>query len=244
MRRSRTQTRLRILDAAYGLFWRQGFLRVSVEDIAARAGITKRALYQHFRSKDDLIAAALAHCSELAIARLRDFRRPTKSDELIETFFTELADWAAKPRWSGGGFTRVVVELADLRGHPARAIARQHKATVEKWLADALAAARGCVAARSRTRNHAADGRLDAAHARPRRSQLCQGSRTSGQSTRSKALKRKCRVSPDALSRALPPDEGRAALCRIAYWALAEARREAPWFGPKTTTVAPVFTRL
>jgi hypothetical protein len=28
------------------------------------------------------------------------------------------------------------------------------------------------------------------------------------------------------------------------YWALADARREAPWFGPKTTTVAPVFTRL
>jgi hypothetical protein len=34
------------------------------------------------------------------------------------------------------------VELADLRGHPARAIARQHKTAVEKWLADALAAAR------------------------------------------------------------------------------------------------------
>jgi hypothetical protein len=60
---------------------------------------------------------------------------------LIDSFFTELSDWAAKPRWSGGGFTRVVVELADLRGHPARAIARQHKAAVEKWLADALAAA-------------------------------------------------------------------------------------------------------
>jgi hypothetical protein len=36
----------------------------------------------------------------------------------------------------------VVVELADLRGHPARAIARKHKMAVEKWLADALAAAR------------------------------------------------------------------------------------------------------
>ena len=142
MRRSRTQTRQRILDAAYGLFWRQGFLRVSMEDIAARADITKRALYQHFRSKDDLIAAALAHSSQLALARLRGFRRPAKSDELIDSFFTELAAWAAKPRWSGGGFTRVVVELADLRGHPARAIARQHKAAVEKWLTDGLAAAR------------------------------------------------------------------------------------------------------
>jgi AcrR family transcriptional regulator len=142
MRRSRRQTRQCILDAAYGLFWRQGFLRVSMDDIAARASITKRALYHHFRSKDDLIAAALAHSSELAIERLRGFRRPTNWDELIDSFFTELADWAAKPRWSGGGFTRVVVELADLRGHPARAIARQHKVAVETWLTDALTAAR------------------------------------------------------------------------------------------------------
>ena len=84
MRRSRTQTRQCILDAAYGLFWRQGFLRVSMDDIAARADITKRALYQHFRSKDDLIAAALVHSSELALERLRRFRRPTKCDELID----------------------------------------------------------------------------------------------------------------------------------------------------------------
>jgi len=31
-----------------------------MDDIAARADITKRALYQHFPSKDDLIAAANA----------------------------------------------------------------------------------------------------------------------------------------------------------------------------------------
>ena len=43
MKRSKAQTRDRILDAAYGLFWRQGFLRVSLDEIAARAGITKRS---------------------------------------------------------------------------------------------------------------------------------------------------------------------------------------------------------
>jgi AcrR family transcriptional regulator len=142
MRRTREQTRQRILDAAYSLFWRQGFLRVSMDDIAARAGITKRALYQHFPSKDDLITSALAHSSELAIERLRGFERPAKREELIDSFFTQLADWASTPKWSGAGFTRVVVELADLRGHPARAIARRHKAAVEQWLADALAVAR------------------------------------------------------------------------------------------------------
>jgi AcrR family transcriptional regulator len=141
MRRSAALTRLHILDAAYGLFWRQGFLRVSMDEIARRAGITKRALYQHFRSKDALMAATLAYSSELALKRLRQFHKPvTTSDELIESYFAQLRDWAKKPKYSGGGFTRAVVELADLRGHPARAIARKHKSAVEKWLADELAA--------------------------------------------------------------------------------------------------------
>ena len=140
-RRSKQQTRLRILDAAFGLFWRQGFLRVSMDEIAARAGITKRALYQHFISKDDLMASTLAHSSKLAIDRLRAFPRAGEPGAFIDSFFADLSAWASKPKWSGGGFTRVVVELADLRGHPARAIARNHKAAVEQWLADALAAA-------------------------------------------------------------------------------------------------------
>ena len=142
MRRSAAQTRLHILDAAYGLFWRQGFLRVSMDQIAGRAGITKRALYQHFRSKDALMAATLAYSSELGLRRLGEFHRPvsTTGDELIESYFSQLYGWAKKPRYSGGGFTRAVVELADLRGHPARAIARKHKSAVEKWLADELAA--------------------------------------------------------------------------------------------------------
>ncbi len=139
MKRSKQQTRLRILDAAFGLFWRQGFLRVSMDDIAARAGITKRALYQHFPSKDDLMAATLAHSSKLAIDRLRAFERASDPDEFIDSYFSGLADWASKPRYSGGGFTRVAVELADLRGHPARAIARKHKSVVEQWLAEGLA---------------------------------------------------------------------------------------------------------
>jgi AcrR family transcriptional regulator len=151
MRRSRDETRRRILNAAYGLFWRQGFLRVSMDDIAGRAGITKRALYQHFRSKDDLMAAALAQSSDLALQRLGQFKRPANAAELIDTFFADLAEWAAKPRWSGGGFTRAVIELADMRGHPARAIARKHKAAVETWLADSLVAAE-IVSARDRAR--------------------------------------------------------------------------------------------
>lgn len=143
MARSAARTRERILDTAYGLFWRQGFVRASVDDIAERAKVTKRTVYQHFRSKDDLMAAVLAHASELALERLRriETRLPASWDAMIDLFFTQLAEWAAKPRWSGAGFTRVVAELADLPGHPARTIARRHKAMVEAWLADLLAKA-------------------------------------------------------------------------------------------------------
>src|SRR5579864_1459551 len=104
MRRSRSQTTIKILDAAYGLMWRQGFLRVSMDEIAARAGVTKRTLYQHFPSKDDLLGATLAHSSELALARLREFPVPNTPGEFIDAYFSQLASWAAKPRWSGGGF--------------------------------------------------------------------------------------------------------------------------------------------
>jgi AcrR family transcriptional regulator len=141
MARSAAQTRQRILDAAYALFWRQGFLRVSMDEIAGRTNVTKRTLYQHFRSKDDLITATLAHSSELAIATLERIRLPMNREAMIDSLFGQIEDWAAKPRWSGGGFTRVVVELADLRGHPARAIARRHKVAVEVWIAGRLASA-------------------------------------------------------------------------------------------------------
>jgi hypothetical protein len=50
-----------------------------------------------------------------------------------------LAIWASKPRWSSAGFTRLVVELADLPGHPARAIARRHKTAMESRLTEELA---------------------------------------------------------------------------------------------------------
>jgi AcrR family transcriptional regulator len=142
MRTKSDQTRQRIIDAAYESFWRSGFTRTSVDSIADRAALTKRTLYSYFRSKDDLLAAVLLRYGELAAARLRHIgdRMPNDRNGMIESFFGQLAGWASTtPRWSGSGFTRLVIELADLPGHPARAIARRHKATTEAWLAKRFA---------------------------------------------------------------------------------------------------------
>jgi len=141
MVRSAVQTRRRILDAAYGLFYRKGFSRVGVDSIAAAAGITKRTLYDHFTSKDELLGAVLEFHHQLALARVQDWgsRLTGDLDNLLDSLFAELAQWAAKPGWVGAGFTRLTMELADLPGHPARAIASRHKAEVEAWLARELA---------------------------------------------------------------------------------------------------------
>ena len=144
----RTQTedvRTRIVEAAYESFWRLGFRRSSVDSIAERAGLTKRTVYAYFRSKDDLLAAVLQRYEELAVERLKRIgdRLPADRIGMVDSFFAQLGGWAnTTPRWSGSGFTRLVVELADLPGHPARAIARRAKATTESWIAERLAGAR------------------------------------------------------------------------------------------------------
>lgn len=143
MPRSSEATRTRILDAAYGLFRRRGYTRVSMDEIAAATAVTKRTLYYHFRSKDELLAAVLETQHRLALAAFRTFGDSLggSPEAIVDTLFRDLAAWADKPRWAGSGFTRLVVELADLPGHPARVIARRHKAMLEAHLAELLARA-------------------------------------------------------------------------------------------------------
>src|SRR5258705_12915793 len=49
----------RILAAADKLFYAQGIRAVGVDAVAAEADVSKRTLYAHYPSKDDLIAAYL-----------------------------------------------------------------------------------------------------------------------------------------------------------------------------------------
>jgi AcrR family transcriptional regulator len=138
MPRNPEPTRRRILDAAYELFYRMGFGRVGVDEVAAFARVTKRTLYYHFRSKDELLAAMLERHHELALARVIKHadRYRGGADDMLTVLFAELARWSAKPGWTGAGFTRLAMELADLPGHPARAIAKRHKAAMEAlWTA-------------------------------------------------------------------------------------------------------------
>jgi AcrR family transcriptional regulator len=142
-RKTADDTRQRILDAAYKLFYRRGYGRVGVDDIAKQAGVTKRTLYYHFESKDQLLGSVLEHQHELAMARVRSDGRNLAGSpsDILSARFDDLSKWAATHGWTGSGFTRLAMELAELPGHPARRAARRHKLEVEDWLKALLAKA-------------------------------------------------------------------------------------------------------
>jgi AcrR family transcriptional regulator len=65
----RAETSGAILEAARKLFATQGFEATSIDDIAARAGVAKGAVYHHFDSKEEIFTRVLdAVQAEIAAA--------------------------------------------------------------------------------------------------------------------------------------------------------------------------------
>jgi len=56
----------KLLDASLSLIRERGFAATTVDELCARAGVTKGAFFHHFDSKDALGVAAVAHWSRFA----------------------------------------------------------------------------------------------------------------------------------------------------------------------------------
>lgn len=142
MARNAHTTRQQIIQAADVLFYGEGIRSASMDAIAAKAGVTKRTLYYHFPSKDDLIASYLAARDDPTFARQAAWLDETKGDlpEQVLGLFENLARAMNTPRWKGCGFIRAAAELAGTPGHPALKIGSAHKKRVEAWLEGRIAA--------------------------------------------------------------------------------------------------------
>ena len=129
-------TRERIITAASRLFYSEGIRAVSVDAVAETAGLTKRTLYYHFRSKDDLVAAYLAARDQPNMSLFRRWFDQTSGapSAKVQAIFRQLARNASHPKWLGCGFLRTSAELANLPGHPAIKIGAAHKKKFEAWL--------------------------------------------------------------------------------------------------------------
>lgn len=136
-------TRERIVAAANRLFYREGIRAVSVDAVAHEAGITKKSLYYHFKSKDELIAAYLSYRDQPNLAAYRRWFDQADGDvgDRVSAIFDHLAIAAARADWKGCGFLRTSAELANLPGHPALQVGRAHKKAFECWLTEKVEAA-------------------------------------------------------------------------------------------------------
>lgn len=67
-RKANPQTRDNLMEAAFVLVRQKGLSATSVDEICAAAGVSKGAFFHHFKSKDELAAAAANHWSDVTEA--------------------------------------------------------------------------------------------------------------------------------------------------------------------------------
>jgi AcrR family transcriptional regulator len=121
----------RILQTADRLFYLQGIRAVGVDTIAAEIGISKRTLYNHFPSKDALIAAYLTRRSRPA--------RPSDkapAEQILGTFEKLQRRFAAQD-FRGCPFVNAVAEMG-AADHAVKKIAVAFKDSRRAWFRDLL----------------------------------------------------------------------------------------------------------
>ena len=116
-----------LVDTALALFMRDGFHATGIDRILEQAGVAKMTLYNHFKSKEELILAAL---------RLRDERFLEWFTAAVETraenprgrllaLFGALDEWINEPDFAGCAFIHAAAEYGR-PGHPIHAAAPAH----------------------------------------------------------------------------------------------------------------------
>lgn len=121
----------RILETADKLFYLRGIRAVGVDTIAAEIGISKRTLYNHFPSKDELIAAYLAG---------RFVQAPPSDEPPVEQIlgtFDRLERGFASSGFRGCPFVNAVAELGG-EDKSVKKIAVAFKESRRHWFRDLL----------------------------------------------------------------------------------------------------------
>jgi TetR/AcrR family transcriptional repressor of mexJK operon len=126
--------RTAILDAAAELFLRQGFERTSMDELAARADVSKQTVYAHFASKQALFSAMADSLTGAAAGAVQtglgDWQGGTSLAEHLTAYAVRQLEVPRSPRLmqlrrlaiaEAGRFPELGKALHD--GGPARAIA-------------------------------------------------------------------------------------------------------------------------
>ncbi len=127
--------RERILTAAEALLRDQGINATGVAELAVAAQVSKRTLYHHFPSKDDLVIAYLrerAHDRERGPEHVLARSDLSARARLLELF--ALAETESAPT-RGSPFVNAAIEVSDPR-HPVRRFVIEHQQQFTERLGD------------------------------------------------------------------------------------------------------------
>ncbi len=117
-----------LLGATSELTYENGITSTGVDAIAARAGVTKRTLYQHFGSKDGLVAEALNERSRRALLGLgtgAKNRSQETGEPAILALFDVIENALGTRTTAGCAFINASLEI-NRPGHPVREAALAH----------------------------------------------------------------------------------------------------------------------
>lgn len=125
-----------LVQVAFDLFYREGVHAVGINRILTESGVAKKTLYNHFASKDELVAATLSYRDQRFLNWLgeRMATGPAGIDAL-KAMFDALHDWfngqdAGQPQFNGCYFINLSAEYGDAE-HPLHKQCSAHKWAVQ-----------------------------------------------------------------------------------------------------------------
>ncbi|MEM7224397.1 MAG: helix-turn-helix domain-containing protein [Pseudomonadota bacterium] len=124
-----------LIDTAIELFAEHGYHATGIDTVLARAGVSKKTLYRHFRSKEELILAALKkHDGQFRNGFMRQVEAAAASPRarLIAVFDVAEA-WFRNDRFYGCMFINAIGEYSAVET-PIRRACQDFKAMMRGYL--------------------------------------------------------------------------------------------------------------
>ena len=127
--------REQIISEALKLFYKDGFNATGIDHIIKVAGVSKKTLYNHFKSKDELVLTTLRRRDELFRNNLmRETERLGKTaKEQLLTIFDVHGKWFKENTFSGCMFINAAAEFP-LHDDPKHIFSAEHKRLVREYI--------------------------------------------------------------------------------------------------------------
>jgi len=114
-------TKEKILEEALKLFAQSGYMGTSMNDIASKLGVTKAALYKHYKSKQEILDSIIEKMNELDIARVKQYEMPESDLEKVTAEYKETAFDKIKQYLASGPLTYMEALFSGMLGDAGKA---------------------------------------------------------------------------------------------------------------------------